>query len=281
VYTSTQIKLSDHEFKLISNLIFERFGIVLTEKKKSLIVSRLHKLLIKDGFSTFKDYYNYIVTDKSGKALSLLIDKLSTNYTYFFREKDHFEYLSHQVFPELKIKLEQKQISTIRLWSAGCSSGEEPYTLSMLLDQYFSNQLDSIDAGILATDISSHVLQISNAGIYGIERIKPLPENLKKKYLIKIGKENWQFNERVKRLLLFKRLNLMRSEYPFKGKFDVIFCRNVMIYFDSKTRDEIVQRFSRYLNPGGYLFIGHSETLGRSNPHFRYIQPAVYRKFDD
>ena len=164
------------------------------------------------------------------------------------------------------------------LFRSGCSSGEEPYTLAILTLDFLKKEPGNWDVGILGTDISTLALSKAAAGIYTEENISRLPEWMKSEYFIKQPDSMWAVKERVKELILFKKLNLMRSDYPFKGKFDAIFCRNVMIYFDKPTRDALTARFARYTAPGGYLFIGHSETLRWNDNTYKYLKPAVYRK---
>jgi chemotaxis protein methyltransferase CheR len=270
------LPLTDFEYKLIRDLVYERFGISLGESKKSLIVGRLNKVLKDHGLASFKEYYDFVVADSSGKALEMLIDRISTNHTFFYREHDHFEFFLDTVLPAMKSQ--QQAWKNMRVWCPGCSSGEEPYTLALLLMEFFGRDLPSWDVGVLATDISSRVLQKAAAGLYESESVERLPAAWSKKYFHRLPEGRCSVNDPVKKLVTYRRLNLMRQDYPFRGKFSVIFCRNVMIYFDQPTRNALVHRFHRYMEPGGYLFIGHSETLGRGDTYFRNIRPAVYQK---
>jgi len=272
------INISGHEFELIRKLVYDRFGISLSDQKRALVVGRLNKLLRKNNLKCFQDYYDYVVNDQSGKALSDFVDKISTNHTYFFRENDHFDYLLKVVLPEIinaNLKLGQK---VLRVWCAASSSGEEPYTLAMLILEYLKHDVVNWDVGVLATDISLSILEVAKRGVYQEKNVSRIPEGLKNKYLEHIGKDAWQVRKQVKDLVLFRRLNLIQRDFPFKGKFHIIFARNVMIYFDEVTRKSLVERFHRYTNNGGYLFVGHSETLGRSHQLFQFVKPAVYRK---
>lgn len=275
---ATLINITDEEFGLFTKLIYERFGIYLSEQKKSLVMGRLNKILKKEGFSNFKDYYHSIIEDKTGRSLSVLIDRITTNHTYFYRENDHFEYFSSHVLPEI-IELKKNEGSIdFRIWIAGCSSGEEVYTILMVLYESLGQNLGGMDIGILATDISLTILETAKAGLYSLERMAGVSQVLREKYFSEIGPGSFQVKSFVRDRVLFKRLNLKAEAYPFKGKFDIIFCRNVMIYFDSANRNELVQRFYNTLNPGGYLFIGHSESITRSDTKFQYIRPALYKK---
>ncbi len=271
------VSLSDGEFRLIADLVYKRFGINLTEKKKALVKGRLHTLLKTKGFTSFRDYFEYVTNDKSGKALLSLIDRISTNHSYFFRESDHFDTLINVMIPQFLNKSTSQEKQELRIWSAGCATGEETYTLAMVLYNYFL-QLDyRVDIGILGTDISVSALNNAITGVYKKNQLKNIPLMFRK-FFKKKTEEEFIVDERIKKLILFKRLNLIQENYPFKGKFHVIFCRNVMIYFDRKTKIELINRFYRYLHKGGYLVIGHSESLGREAGGFQYIQPTIYRK---
>jgi len=269
--------ISNREFTMIRDLVYDRFGIHLTEQKKSLVVSRLQKLLRTTGFENFKDYHNHLLTDKTNKALDQLINRITTNYSYFNREKDHFDFFTQNALPEISTNLKNRNSYEIRLWSAGCSTGEEPYMLVMLMREYFGPKYDLWDAGILATDISDRVLGIAKKGVYDLDRAMKVPVALRNKYFSKTNNGSVMVKDELKRDVTCRRFNLMNT-IPFKKPFHMIFCRNVMIYFDKPTTDALVKRFYSSLEPGGYLFIGHSETLGRDQNLFRYIMPACYQK---
>lgn len=270
--------LSDQEYRLICDLIYTRFGIDLGEQKKSLVAGRLNKVLKQLDFKDFNTYYEYVASDNTGQALTTLVNRISTNHTFFYREPDHFQFFYDTVLPEVVEILKSQNRKDLHVWCPGCSTGEEPYTLAMLICEYFANQLSCWNPGILATDISRRVLEKAKTGVFEDDNVNRLPHNLKNKYFTQVSEENWEIQPRLKNMVLFRALNLMRKDFPFKRKFQVIFCRNVMIYFDQSTRDKLVTQFSRYLDHGGYLFIGHSESLGRENKCFNYIRPAVYRK---
>jgi len=272
------IQITDKEFNLLSRLIYEKSGINLGEHKRSLVVGRLNKLIKQLNYNSFKEYYDFVVEDSSGQALLTLIDKISTNHTFFYRESDHFDYFSDTALPVIEqLIIAKKMPKDLRLWVAGCSSGEEPYLLAMLLKDYFNNK-NSWEYGILATDISVEILKKAVAGRYAQENIVKVPPRIKNLYFTKLPDGFWEVKPVIKNIITFRRLNLMRSFFPFKGKFHIIFCRNVMIYFDQVTREALIKKFFDVLHPGGYLFIGHSESIGRDNPYFKYIKPAVYRK---
>jgi chemotaxis protein methyltransferase CheR len=276
--SSGMMAISDGEFTALRDLIHQRFGINLTEQKRSLLVGRLQKLMRTLGFSTFRQYIDFLQSDKSEQGLSELVDLISTNHTYFNREKDHFDYFSETALPAVVQKLKQQNRRDLRVWCAGSSTGEEPYTLTMLMMEYFGTDYKNWDAGILATDISDRALSAARAGVYPRDRVEQLPGNLRSKYFVPAGNGQLAVRDDVKAEATYRRFNLMNSSFPFKKQFQIIFCRNVMIYFDQPTRDALVSRFHKHTEDGGYLFIGHSETLGRSQTLYRYLQPALYQK---
>ncbi len=272
--------ISDSEFTQLRDLIYQRFGINLTEQKRSLLVGRLQKLMRQLNLPTFSAYFNYLDNDKTEAALSELVDLISTNHTYFNREKDHFDYFSATALPTVIDRLKKQNRKDLRIWCAGCSSGEEPYTLLMLMMEYLGSDYSSWDAGILATDISDKALTVARRGSYATDRVMQLPENLRRKYFTPAGQNEMAVVDKVKKEATFRRFNLMNSTFPFKKPFQMIFCRNVMIYFDQTTREALVNRYHQHTEADGYLFIGHSETLGRSQSLYRYLKPALYQKGD-
>ncbi len=272
------LTISDREFTQLRDLIHRRFGINLTDQKRSLLVGRLQKLMRNLNLSTFSDYYEYLTADKTEASLGELVDLVSTNHTYFNREKDHFDYFYQTALPAVITRLKQERRKDLRIWCAGCSTGEEPYTLLMLMMEYLGKDYVNWDAGILATDISDRALSIARRGAYPTDRVMQLPEHLRRKYFAAAGADGMAVIDQVKREATFRRFNLMNAVFPFKKPFQMIFCRNVMIYFDQPTRDALVQRFHQSTEAGGYLFIGHSETLGRSQTLYRYVKPALYQK---
>ncbi len=276
--TNSLMTISDQEFQLMRDLIYQRFGINLTEQKRSLLVGRLQKLIDSCGFSTFREYYEHLKKDRGEQALSQLIDRISTNHTYFNREKEHFDFFLNTALPQVVKDLERQNRRDLRIWCAGCSTGEEPYMLLMLMQEFFGSAYSRWDAGILATDISLRALGVAREGLYTEDRAEAIPEAFRRKHLKKQPDGNWQVQPGLRKEATFRRFNLMNQTFPFKKPFQIIFCRNVMIYFDQQTRDTLVQKFHRVTDPGGYLFIGHSETLGRNNQSYRYLRPATYQK---
>ncbi len=269
------ITITDKEFEQLAGFIKENYGIHLKQEKKTLLTGRLQNVLLMKGFRDFAEYYEYVISDKTGEALSTLVNKISTNHTFFMREVDHFYYFRDQVLPYLAETVKDRDL---RIWSAGCSSGEEPYTLAMLMDEYFGKEKSKWDSKVLATDISSKVLEEAAKGIYQNEEISTLPINLRLAYFKQQDSDNSVIIDKIRNEVIFRRFNLMEAVFPFKRKFHVIFCRNVMIYFDHMTKKELVGKFYDHLEPGGFLFIGHSESISREDTKLSYVMPAIYRK---
>jgi chemotaxis protein methyltransferase CheR len=272
---SSLITITDEEFEKLAKFIKSNYGINLKEEKKSLVMGRLRKVLHQKNMSSFSEYLDYVLSDKTGEAVSDMVNRITTNHTYFMRESKHFEFFKEEVLPYLKKKVSDKDL---RIWSAGCSTGEEPYTLAMIIDEFFGKEKLFWNTQILATDISSKVLDVAKKGVYNNDSIAKMPSEKRLKYFKKISDEKSEVVDQIKKEVIFARLNLMNETFPFKKKFHTIFCRNVMIYFDSKTKMDLVNRFYEITEPGGYLFIGHSESLIRSQTKYKYIMPAVYRK---
>jgi chemotaxis protein methyltransferase CheR len=268
------IPINDADFKKLTEFIKNTYGINLTQKR-TLIEGRLSNIIFEKGFESFSDYLDFVFGDVTGDETIVLINKLTTNHTYFMRESNHFDYLRETVLPYLASTIKDRDL---RLWSAGCSSGEEPYTLEIILREYFGGGVLPWDTQILATDISNRALELAKKGIYAADAIDSIPKLWKLNYFEKIDAENYRISESIKKNIIFRIFNLMQPEFPFKKKFHVIFCRNVMIYFDQPTKDALINKFYEFTEPGGYLFIGHSESVSRESSKYKYIMPAVYRK---
>jgi chemotaxis protein methyltransferase CheR len=269
------IKITKKEFEQLSAYIKANYGIYLKPEKETLVIGRLQNELIQKGFKNFSEYYDYVIKDNTGMAVSTLLDKITTNHTFFMREADHFAYFKEVVLPYFASRVTDRDL---RIWCAGCSSGEEPYTLAMILDEFFGRDKLYWDTKVLATDISNKVLEEARKGIYSNKEMETLPAKWRINHTIKQDSENSVFTEKLRSEVIFRKFNLMETVFPFKKKFHVIFCRNVMIYFDEKTKNTLVNKYYDLLEVGGYLFIGHSESLNREETRFKYVQPAVYRK---
>jgi chemotaxis protein methyltransferase CheR len=269
------IEITDKEFNQLASFIKDNYGIRLKQEKKTLVTGRLNNVLIENNFSNFSEYIGHITADKTGDSAITLLNKITTNHTFFMREADHFNYFKSTVLPFWS---EASSNKDLRIWSAGCSTGEEPFTLAMLIDEFFGNKKALWDAKILATDISTKVLNLAIGGKFNTEELQTIPASWRINYFDKIDSEKSVISDRIKKEVIFRRFNLMEEVFPFKKKFHVIFCRNVMIYFDNETKNDLVNKFYNSLEYGGYLFIGHSESLNRDKTKFKYIKPAVYRK---
>ncbi len=266
------VTINQEDFCKLVLFINRNYGIDLS-KKKLLVESRLQKTLFEKKLSSFTDYVKIVVNPANIDEVEQMLSQITTNYTYFMREKAHFDFLKSTVFPYLE---RHKKNKSLCIWSAGCSTGEEPYTISMLLFDYFGEN-SGFDITVLATDISRQALESAVAGVYSSETINTLPERWVKSYFTKNANGSYSATPKLKGNVVFRTFNLM-DEIQFKSKFDVIFCRNVMIYFDSQAKDALVRRLHNATNTGGYLMIGHSETINKEGLKYRYIMPSVYRK---
>lgn len=272
------IRLHGREFARIQRLVYHHFGIRLGPAKREAVEGRLQLLLRETGFDSFGHYCDHLEADSSGRALSELFNRISTHHTYFFREEGHFDFLLDRALPPMLEALQRAGEPDVRLWSAGCSSGEEPYMLAMLLMEHLGPAYRQWHAGVLATDVSAEALARAEAAVYPEERLRLVPPAIRAKYFEPAGPEHWRVAEHVRREVVFRRFNLRTTVLPFRRPFHVIFCRNVMIYFDDEVRQKLVCRFYEHTVPGGYLFVGHSETLRGLRHPWHYVQPAVYRK---
>lgn len=269
--------LTDEEFNQVREILYQKFGINLSDQKRALVMGRLRKIIVQKGLTSFSEFLEQVNADPTGGELQTLIDRMSTNHTFFFRENQHFDYFAGHILPEITEKIKAAGSKDLRIWCAAASTGEEPYSIMMTMMEFFKNSYSQWDAGLLATDISSQVIATAKAGIYPSERITNIPESLKKKYLKSIGNDQWEFIPSVRREILFRLLNLM-NPFPFKKQFHVIFCRNVMIYFDTPTRMQLVKKLYQHTAPGGYLLIGHSESIRSADCPYEYVRPAIFRK---
>jgi chemotaxis protein methyltransferase CheR len=286
-YLPKQPELTDAEYQTIANFVHKASGINLLDGKKELVRARLSKRINQLEFQDFKTYFKYVMGDTSGDELVFLLDALATNLTSFWREPQHFDFMGKEFLPDLERRRKRPGGGgpRLRIWSAACSSGEEPYTIAMVVmekNPYFAN---GGDFRILATDLSTKVLNIAKKGQYGPESVKNIPPQAQHAYLSKITREGdrggtstmWRVNENVRKLISFRRFNLM-DPLPIKHSMDLIFCRNVMIYFDRDTIASLITKFYNILEVGGYLFIGHSESLSGLKHNFKYVAPCIYRK---
>ncbi len=271
-------ELTDAHFEKISELVKRQCGINLHQGKKQLVKARLNKRLRTLNLHSFGQYLEMLERDRTGNELVTMLDSISTNLTSFFRESAHFDFLRQEALPEVLNKTGRR---SLRLWSAGCSSGEEPYTLAITLCEALPNA-GSWDIKILASDLSTVVLQRAAQGIYPAERLKTVDGSLVRRYFDPVRRHDidgpaYQVKPSIRKLVTFARLNLM-EKWPMKGPFDIIFCRNVMIYFEKPIQEALVNRYYELLALGGYLFLGHSESLTGTKHPFKYVRPTVYRR---
>jgi len=275
-------ELSDREFQMFSTFIYDQCGIKLPEIKKTMLTVRLAKRLRALKINSFKEYYKYITCDKGRKnELVDMINVVTTNKTNFFRESKHFDILVQKVIPELFRCQPDIRYKSLNIWSAGCSSGEEPYTIAMVMDEYVKNQTH-LNYAILCSDISTRVLQKAAKGIYEDALLEGIPNLYIRKYVMRGKGKNKGKNRIVPELrnhLTFRRINLNEgTHFGIKTMMHIIFCRNVIIYFDRETQVKLFNKYYNQLYPGGFLFIGHSETLHGINDRFIPVDVSVYRK---
>ncbi|MBN1181246.1 MAG: methyltransferase domain-containing protein [Bacteroidales bacterium] len=279
IQRSFQAKLSLSEFKKLSEFIYTNYGIKMPEVKRIMLQSRLQKRLRALKMDNFKDYIEYVFS-KEGQSHEIInmIDVVSTNKTDFFREPVHYDYINSYIIPSV---IDSKTSSRyIKVWSAGCSSGEEPFTLAITFEE-LKHLYPGFDYQIYATDISSTKLQEAVAAIYKEDKIENLPLNLKKKYFLKSKnreEKKVRIIENLRKKITFGRLNLMDSSYGINEKFDIVFCRNVLIYFDRITQESVINKLCNALKPGGFFFLGHSESITNFKVPLKQIKPTFFQR---
>lgn len=266
--------ITDGEFNRIVSYVLTHYGIDLS-KKRVLVSGRLENYILRNGYANYNEYMSKVEDDPHGDEAKNLINVLTTNHTYFMRESTHFDYLKQVVLPQLKRS--EAGSRDLRIWSAASSTGEEPYTLAMLLMDFFGVEHRQWDTKVLATDLSTRVLQHALKGVYLKEQIEPLPQKWKKHYFKAMNSEEYKVTDELKNEVIFRQFNLM-DPLPFRKKFHVVFLRNVMIYFPDDKKYDLIKRIYDFMEPGGYLFIGTTEGLNRNKTQFQYVQPSVYRK---
>ncbi len=267
--------MTDEELQRISVFMKQRYGIELGQKKV-IVNGRLQNYLKRNGWNNYHEFMDVVERDKTGTQEKILVNFLTTNHTYFMREFEHFDYFRNVVLPWLKTK--EAAHKDLHIWCGAASTGEEPYMIAMVLADFFGLEKDQWDKKILATDISTKVLQQAMLGIYSEEQLKNLPEQWKRHFFKPAaGGSQYQVVEELKREVIFRQFNLM-DPLPFKKKLHTVFLRNVMIYFDDNTKRDLVQRVYDAMAPGGYFFIGTTETIDRNSTPFQIIQPSIFRK---
>ena len=269
-----EYSITAEEFQRFRTLIYDESGISLGEQKKSLLASRLSKRLRDLNLETFADYYGKVTEDPTREEFTRLLDLISTNKTDFFREPKHFDFLRDRILSELD------SAKRIRIWSSACSTGEEPYTIAMTLYEGVQNP-ERWDFKILASDLSTRVLAKAASGTYDEDRFRDVPPDILQRHFLRGRNDQtglYKVKPHLASAITFRRINLMDDRFPIKNPLDLIFCRNVMIYFDRPTQETLVNKFHHYLKPGGYLFIGHSESLQWVTHPFKSLVPTIYQK---
>ncbi|HSB67711.1 MAG TPA: protein-glutamate O-methyltransferase CheR [Candidatus Methylomirabilis sp.] len=276
-----EFHLTDREFQLFRRLIQAEAGISLGEHKRELVRSRLTRRLRVHGCRSFQEYYDRLTAGEWGEDERVrMLNAITTNKTDFYREKAHFDFLAAKVVPGLKAAAAKTGERRVRIWSAGCSTGEEPYTIAITLRESLGNLL-TWDVRILASDIDTDVLDQAARGIYAAERVAEIPERILQSYFRRgTGAHSGlvQVTQEVRRLVTFRRINFLEEPWPIRVVFDCIFCRNVMIYFDKATQRRLVERFAGCLKDGGHLFLGHSESLFGMSDQFAFLHNTIHRK---
>lgn len=279
-WTTCEAKdLTNDEYELIRKLVYSNSGINLGDSKQQLVRARLGKRLRQGKFSSFREYYEHVEKDKTGNELQLLLDAIATNTTHLFREKRHFDYLHRLVKSWAENREWRKRHASLRVWSAACSSGEEPHSIAMTVHDALKGT--GVQAKILATDLSTKMLARAKMGLYELHKVGSVPPDYRSRYLQRAqfnGQACLQIVPEIRELVTFCRFNLMSPTFPFKHGFHVVFCRNVMIYFDRPTQEALIGRIVQHMHTGGYLMIGHSESLNSIRHELDYMEPTIYRK---
>jgi chemotaxis protein methyltransferase CheR len=271
--------MTAEEYELIRKLVYAKSGINLGDSKQQLVRARLGKRVRQGQFASFRDYYNHVEKDTTGEELQLLLDAISTNTTHLFREKRHFDFLHRQVKAWVENRDWRGSHSVLRVWSAACSSGEEPHSIAMTVHDALRGT--GVQAKILATDLSTKVLARARLGLYEGHKVGSVPGDYRNRYFRPThhdGQPCVELVPEIRESITFCRFNLMTPTFPFRQGFDIVFCRNVMIYFDRPTQEGLVNRIARHIHPGGYLMIGHSESLNGIRHDMEYVEPTIYKK---
>ena len=269
------MNMTEAEFERLFRFLKNRYGIDMT-RKKEIVSGRLENYVRMEGYRSYTEYMDAVESDFTGKLEKKLVNLLTTNHTYFMREFEHFDFMRSTVLPYLRNREERSK--DLAIWCGASSSGEEPYMLAMLLKDFFGLEADKWDTKVLATDISTEVLKQAIEGVYTAEQVDALPESWKRRFMKLLpGQEKYQMTKEIKNEVIFRQFNLM-DPFPFRRKMHVIFLRNVMIYFDADTKAKLVRKLYDVLEPGGYLFIGRTETIDRTVAPFQMIQPSIFRK---
>jgi len=272
-------KLTQEDFNRLSSFIYRESGIKMPPVKRVMLQSRLQKRLKELKMSSFKEYCSYVFSNEGlNSEIIHMLDVVSTNKTDFFREPNHFDFLTSNILPEMVAN--SKHNKFLKVWSAGCSSGEEPYTIAIVLFEFFASHL-GYDFSILGTDISTAILQKAIDAVYKEDKVEGIPLELKRKYMLRSKDRTNPTIKIIPQLrskVHYERLNFMDEYYNLKDYFDIVFCRNVLIYFDRQTQEKVINKLCIKLNTGGYFFLGHSESIMNMNVPLKQIKPTVFQK---
>ena len=273
--------LTDSEFSELVKIIYDKTRIQMTDHKRALVNARISKRLRALNMDSFKEYIDSLKNASDDEEVTNFINAVTTNKTDFFRENKHFEYMKSSFLPAWEKSYKEGKVHNLRIWSAACSTGEEPYTIAMTLHEYFGERYDKYDIKILASDIDTNVLSHAMRGVYKEESVEPIANSILRKYFLKGSGENEGFY-RVKSLLqkdlFFRQLNFKEADFNIHTMFDLIFCRNVIIYFDKEFQKELFLKFYKYMKEDSLVFIGHSETLFGISDKFKYVASNIYKK---
>lgn len=267
------LKLTDDDFNRLVTYMKKNYGINL-EKKRILIEGRLSNMVTARGFKDFKEFIDFAFADRSGNETMQLVNKLTTNHTFFLREPEHFDFLKSTVLPYIAKNNAAER--SMNIWCAASSTGQEPYSIAMTIDEFFGADLSRWRINFLSTDVDTDVLRTAKEGIYSVDMVKDVPPQWLSRYFVKKDDKHYQVIDRLRNMISFKQFNLMDNIVTSKP-YDLISCRNVMIYFEQATKNALIERFYDVTREGGYLFIGHAESVGRDT-RYTYIKPAVYRR---
>ncbi|MBD5146855.1 MAG: protein-glutamate O-methyltransferase CheR [Ruminococcus sp.] len=270
------LKLTDDDFNRLVAYMKKNYGINL-DKKRILIEGRLSNMVTQRGFKSFKEFIDFAFADKTGNETMQLVNKLTTNHTFFMREPEHFEFLKSTIMPQME--KENAATRTLNFWCAASSTGQEPYTLVMTIDDYLGTKASAWNVKLLATDLDTEVLKTAQAGIYTIDMLKDVPKHWMTKYFTKLPDGRYQVIDRLRKQITYKQFNLM-DRIVAQRPYDFISCRNVMIYFEQETKNALIERFYDVTRENGFLFIGHAESVGK-NTRYTYVKPAVYKKISN
>ncbi len=272
--------LSDSEFAELVKIIYDKTRIQMSNHKRALVTSRISKRLRALHMNSFREDIDFVKTARD-EELTNFVNAVTTNKTDFFRENKHFEYMKTAFLPEWEKNYKSGKVKNLRIWSAACSTGEEPYTIQMTLHEYFGSRYDKYDIKVLASDIDTNVLSQARIGIYKKETVDPIEDNILRKYFLRGAGDKeglYRVKDILKKNLYFRQLNFKDEDFDIHTQFDLIFCRNVIIYFDKEFQKELFNKFYRYLKEDSLVFIGHSETLFGVSDKFKYVASNIYKK---